>query len=515
MGDNSLNLPDRQFPLEPLQEVFHAHCLQLFDSSGDGLAIIHNKAFLAVNAKMADLYGATVSELLALPVQDVFPRIDVSAEEISMEPRADQRTDLISSSGDAIRVSMEIFPFSYQSKPGVLVRIRTVGQDPTLADEIQKVKKLESIAALSGGIAHDYNNLLTVIIGNISLIQSYIDESDILHKMLNEAFDASIMAKSLTQKLITFSKGGDPMKETADLAPLVKSAVEFSLSGSNIKAEFEMAEDLLLVEIDPSQIGQAIYNIVINARDSMPEGGTLVVKAMNIDVPDTTDLRQKGKYVSVSITDQGTGISAQNLEKVFDPYFSTKERGSQKGMGLDLSICHSIIEKHSGWIDITSEKNIGTTVSVSLPASEKKTPAEPPAREAAEETLIFGKGRILVMDDEEMIIKLANLILNRLGYDAAFATHGQEALDLYKAAQADRAPFDAVILDLTIRGGMGGKETIEKLIEFDPEVKCIVSSGYSESPVLTNYTEYGFKGKVVKPYSLFELSDTLHKVIHT
>jgi signal transduction histidine kinase/CheY-like chemotaxis protein len=380
-------------------------------------------------------------------------------------------------------------------------------------DQIHKTRKLESIAALSGGIAHDYNNLLTVIIGNISLIQSYMDSEDIIYRMLSEAYEASMIAKSLTQKLITFSKGGAPIKETASISPLVRSATEFTLSGSNIRCEFFIPDNLYLVEIDKTQIGQAIHNLVMNAREAMPQGGTITVNAENVIVPRKTRTLNKGRHVKISVSDQGVGIPAENLDKIFDPYFSTKQRGTQKGMGLGLSICHSIIEKHSGDVMVESRVGVGTIVSVLLPASAEKKLAEKTADIVSEKTPVPGRGRILVMDDEKMIVKLTSLILNRLGYEAEFAADGLEAIQMYKAALETDRPFDAVILDLTVRGGMGGKETIRNLINLDPDVKGIVSSGYSDDPVMEDYQKYGFKGVVVKPFSIYELSESLNHVL--
>jgi nitrogen-specific signal transduction histidine kinase len=382
-------------------------------------------------------------------------------------------------------------------------------------DELQKVRQLESIAALSGGIAHDYNNLLTVIIGNISLIQSYLDPDDVIFGLLDEAYEASMIAKSLTQKLITFSKGGAPLKQATSISPMVKSATEFSLSGSNIKCEFKIPNNIHWVEIDKTQISQAIHNLVMNAREAMPKGGTIKVWAENFHITEKTNGLDIGKYVRISIKDRGVGIAQENLQKIFDPYFSTKDRGTQKGMGLGLSICHSIIKKHKGDVWVESEIGLGTTFSVLLPAFEGEISEKKPTEKVktTEEKPLTGEGRILVMDDEKMIINLSGLLLNRLGYEAQFANDGSEAIEMYKKAMESGKPFRAVILDLTIRGGMGGKETIQNLIEIDPQVKGIVASGYSDDPVMKDYEKYGFKGVVVKPYSMHELGENLNWVL--
>jgi nitrogen-specific signal transduction histidine kinase/CheY-like chemotaxis protein len=388
-----------------------------------------------------------------------------------------------------------------------------IKSDKRTEDEFQKIRNLESIAALSGGIAHDYNNLLTVIIGNISLIQSYIEPDDMIYGLLDEALEASMTAKSLTQKLITFSRGGAPIMETASIAPLIKSATDFTLSGSNIKCKFSIPGDLLLVHIDNTQIGHVIHNLIMNAREAMPDGGIIRVVAENVNISDKSLGLEKNNFVKVSIIDQGIGISKEILDKIFDPYFSTKDMGTQKGMGLGLSICHSIIEQHNGNIIAESKIGAGTSMHFYLPAS-KETVIPHKSLEIPEKgKLVLGKGRILVMDDEKMVIKITGHLLNRLGYDATFSKDGAQAVEIYKKAMESGIPFDAVILDLTVRGGMGGKEAIKRLIEIDPKIKAIVSSGYSDSPVMTSFKDYGFIGVVAKPYNINELSEKLNEIL--
>ena len=392
-------------------------------------------------------------------------------------------------------------------------KIKGIQPDKREEDELQKIRNLESIAALSGGIAHDYNNLLTVIIGNISLIQSYIEPDDMISHLLDEALEASMTAKSLTQKLITFSRGGAPIMETASIAPVIKSATEFTLSGSNIKCEFSIPDDLWLVHIDKTQIGHVIHNLVMNAREAMLSGGIIKVIAENVNIADKTRVLEKANYVKISIIDQGIGISKEILDKIFDPYFSTKDMGTQKGMGLGLSICHSIIKQHNGNIVAESAAETGTTLHFYIPASEETNVAQKPLKAPEKEKLVLGKGRILVMDDEKMVIKITGHILNRLGYEASFSKDGTQAVKMYKKAMKSGSPFDVVILDLTVRGGMGGKEAIKKLIEIDPKIKAIVSSGYSNSPVMTSYKDYGFIGVIAKPYNINELSKKLNEVL--
>ncbi len=390
-------------------------------------------------------------------------------------------------------------------------------KNETISEEsdakINKHRTLDSIAALSGGIAHDYNNLLTAIIGNITLARRYLNKDDKAFRLLDHALQASEAAKKLTQKLITFSKGGSPNKEVSAVDRLVKSAVEFTLSGSNIKSSYKFAPDLWRIDVDQSQIGQAIHNIVMNAREAMPQSGHLDITAANTAATDEIASLASGNYVKVSITDQGSGIAAEEFDKIFDPYYSTKEMGNQHGMGLGLSICHSIIKKHGGKVSVESQIGVGTTFHIYLPATDAE-PTVKPANTVPDRTgQIFGEGKILVMDDDRGIRELAGEILQHLGYRVEFAGDGAEAIASYQAALKSADPFDAVILDLTVRGGMGGKEAIQKLMAIDPGVKGIVSSGYSEDPGITDYEQHGFKGVAAKPYTLEELGEKLNRVL--
>ena len=375
--------------------------------------------------------------------------------------------------------------------------------------ELLKAQKLESVGILAGGIAHDFNNILTAILGNISLAKMFANPEDRSFARLAEAEKASLRAKDLTQQLLTFSRGGKPIVKTASVARLLKDSTIFALSGSNILCEFSIPEGLWPVEMDEGQINQVINNVVINAVQAMPEGGTIKVRAENVTLG--IDRRKQGlplqgeKYVKVSIQDQGIGIPEESLQKIFDPYYT----GKKKGSGLGLAISYSIIKKHLGYITVESELGVGTTFHIFLPASEKEVLTE----KRTGEIPLAGKQRILIMDDEEMVRNVAGTMLEHIGYEAGLAKDGTEAIELYKQAKEAHVPFAVVILDLTIPGGMGGKEAIKKLIELDPKAKVIVSSGYSTDPVMSQFREYGFKGVVTKPYKIEELRDALHKVM--
>ena len=385
---------------------------------------------------------------------------------------------------------------------------RDITERRRMEKELLNIQKLESIGTLAGGIAHDFNNILTVILGNISLAEMYTDP-DKISERLAEAQKASMQARDLTQQLLTFSRGGAPIKKMTSVAELLKDLAAFALRGSNVRCEFSIPDDLWPVEVDEGQMNQAISNIVIKADQVMPDGGIIKVRAENetVGAEDALPLHS-GAYVKISVEDQGGGIPEADLQRIFDPYF-TKDQG---GSGLELATSYSIITRHDGYITAESQVGVGTTFHIYLPAyPERVLVEEEPVKE--EEKLITGKGRILVMDDMDFIRELATEMLGNLGYKVTTAIDGAEAIELYKKAKESGQPFDAVIMDLTIPGGMGGKVAIQKLIEIDPEVKAIVSSGYSNDPVMAHFEEYGFKGVITKPYRINELGEILQKVI--
>ncbi len=373
--------------------------------------------------------------------------------------------------------------------------------------EILRAHKLESLGILAGGIAHDFNNILTAILGNISLVKMWSNPSDKIYPRLDAVERASIRAIDLTHQLLTFSKGGAPIKKTTSILELIKDSADFALRGSNIKCEFDMGKDILPVEADRGQISQVIHNLVINAKQAMPDGGKIIINIKNINIKEHESIHiPVGMYVMISIRDFGTGIPEELLDKIFDPYFTTK----QKGTGLGLAIAYSIIKNHGGLITVESEYGKGTIFNIYLPASNERTMQE----ETDDDTLHTGKGRILVMDDEEMVRDAIGDMLLDLEYSVEFATGGCEAIKKYKEAKLSGKPYDVVIMDLTVPGGMGGKDAIKEILEFDPSVKAIVSSGYSNDPVMANYQIYGFSGVITKPYELKKLSKELYRVMN-
>ncbi len=385
---------------------------------------------------------------------------------------------------------------------------RDISERRKMEEERLLLSKLESLGLLAGGIAHDFNNILTAILGNISLARMEAVRTgkpeEFPSARLAEAEKACERAQALASQLLSFAKGGLPIKKVTSVAELIKESANLALSGSKARSKLVIPKDLWLVEVDEGQISQVFNNLLINADQAMPEGGTITVQAENVRVGDELPLPQ-GRYVKITVADQGIGIPSNYLGKIFDPYFTTK----QKGSGLGLATVHSIIRNNAGYITVESQVGVGTTFYVYLPAvagkiaPDKESPAAP----------IQGQGRILIMDDEEMVRNVLGTMLKKLGYEVDYAVNGEEAIKKYTTAQQGGQAFTAVIFDLTVPGGIGGMEALKQILSSDPLVKAIVSSGYSDDPIMANYKEYGFKGVITKPYRISELSEVLSEMI--
>lgn len=385
---------------------------------------------------------------------------------------------------------------------GAVLVFRDVTEKRRIEDELRKTQKLESLGILAGGIAHDYNNLLTAILANISLTKTYTQKGQKVYDRLEKIEKAAIMAGRLNHQLLTFSRGGAPVKETVIVSEFIRDSVTFALGGSNIPCEFQIAEDLRPVDADVGQCSQVFNNIVINAHQAMPDGGTLTVSADNITISDEDVLPiANGDYILISITDEGGGIPPENLDKIFDPFFTTKE----KGTGLGLSISYSIVKNHDGYIGVRSKVGAGTTFLIYLPVSG--------AAHAPRQPVLLphdrGRGKVLVMDDEQAIRDVAQTMLVGLGYETDTARDGREAIEKFTKAVAAQRPFDLVIMDLTIKGGMGGIETLGRLREIEPSVRAVVSSGYSNDPIMAEFRTHGFIGVLIKPYGIGAMNELL------
>ncbi len=373
--------------------------------------------------------------------------------------------------------------------------------------EMQNIQKLESLGVLAGGIAHDFNNLLTVIVANISLTRLSLDSGSKADIRLADAEKATERAKDLSNQLLTFSKGGDPVKRTAYLGDLISESASFAFRGTNTACDISTPESVWPVHIDVGQITQVLHNLFINADQAMPGGGTVHVACENVTLESNDEVPplSAGSYVNISIRDSGVGISEDHVDRIFDPYYTTKQQGS----GLGLAISHSIIKKHDGHINVETKPDEGTVFNIYLPASKEKEVMP----RTSYETVLTGSGRVLLMDDEAEIRKSTAKILSYIGYDVSLARNAKEAIDMFLAVHGSENCFDIVLLDLTIPGGIGGREVIEKLIEIDPDVKAIVMSGYSNDPVLSDHKKYGFRGVLIKPFKVNDIAEVLNRVL--
>ncbi len=488
-------------------------------SIGDAvIATDRDERVTLMNPVAENLTGWTEAEARGRHLAEVFKIVDKASGQPSTNPvqqvlatgqiqEISNHTLLIGRDGRRYNIADSAAPIMDRGQiiSGVVLVFRDVTAAQRTEAELLKIEKLRSLGVLAGGIAHDFNNFLTGIIGNLSLAKVDLAPHDRLYPHLNEMEKAALRAKDLTQQLLTFSKGGQPVKTLTRIDRLVREAALFALRGSNVRAQFAFPEDLWLARVDSGQIGQVIHNLVINADQVMPEGGIITISGVNMPhAPEAHQNLAPGPCVRITVRDQGTGITKEHLNRIFDPYFTTK----QKGSGLGLTVVYSIIEKHEGHVAVASELGAGTTFTIYLPASPGQT-AQNAAPQAAAAT---GSGRILVMDDEKFIRTLATEMLKRLGYETAQAQDGSEAIAIYRQAMASGEPFDAVILDLTVPGGMGGKETMTRLTAIDQGVKAIVSSGYSNDPLMSHYGDYGFIAAVKKPYVISELSQALEKL---
>lgn len=488
-------------------------------SIGDAVIVTDSRGVVTLFNQIAELNtGWTANEAVGRPVSEIVRIIREKTREscrnpvdaaldsgmaVSLGPenllsRKDGSEILIEDSAAAIRNhSNEII--------GAVLVFRDITEKKRVEEELVKAQKLESVGLLAGGLAHDFNNLLTSILGNISLAKMLIGGGHHAYDRLEDAENASLRATDLTTQLLTFSRGGAPIRKTVSIVDIVRESARFTLAGSKVKVEFHLPEDTWHVHVDAGQIHQVLNNLLINAVQSMPNGGTITARATNTTLAATdVPMLSAGKYVMVSLQDTGTGIPSEHLSRIFDPYFTTKQRGN----GLGLSTVYSIAVKHDGHVAVESTLGVGTTFHLYLPASHQQAdPLSPLVSEAAP-----GCGRILVMDDDELILDIAGNMLTSLGYEAVFAREGGEAIGIYQQALLSGTPFDMVIMDLTIPGGIGGKEAIQQLGTLDPAVKAIVSSGYSNDPIMAEYESHGFAGVIAKPYTIEGLSRVLRDV---
>jgi PAS domain S-box-containing protein len=472
-----------------------------------------------MNRVAQELTGWSRDEALGRPLEDVF-RISgrddanpddhpvarvLAAGQIFANPRP---VSLVSRQGRERFIEESAGPI--QDGDGGVTGVVLVFRDVTLRrrmeEELQRAHKLESVGLLAGGIAHDFNNLLTGIWGSVSLARSDVPADGEANTWLAEAEKGVMRARDLTQQLLTFSKGGAPIRRTARIGDLIADSARFSLRGSNVRCEVSIPDDLWSVEVDESQMSQVISNLVINADEAMPAGGRIRVSARNL--PNGAALPPSlpaGRYIEVAVEDEGIGIAPEHLARVFDPYFTTKKKGS----GLGLAICFGILQKHEGLITVDSELGKGSTFRIHLPASTKA----PTPRVDDEPHPLSGRGRALVMDDDPSIRDVSSMMLSRLGYEVQTAADGAEAVEAYLRAMESGRPFTFAIMDLTVPGGMGGLEAARAVLAIDPDARLIVSSGYSNDPIMSEYRDHGFRGVIPKPYEPALLGRTVQDAL--
>lgn len=509
------NLSERQINAQALMESEERY-RELFENTTDLIQLVApNGQLLYVNRAWRETFGYSEEEISNLSIfQLISPDcqdhcID-TFQKVIQEPKINY-IDTVFTAKDGQKISIEgnaICKFTDGKPVRTQCIFRDVTQKKRMEEELHKAQKIESLGVLAGGIAHDFNNLLAAVLGNISLAKMHLDSPDKIRSYLENTEKATLRAKSLTQQLLTFSKGGAPIKRTTTISDLIADSTTFILRGSNVNCVYDFADDLRAVEADEGQLSQVTQNLVINASQAMKGGGTITIRGRNTAITPETDLPLlPGQYVKLQFEDQGCGIDKEHLSKVFDPYFTSKQSGS----GLGLAISYSIIKNHDGLIQVHSEADAGTTFTIYLPALSQEEGVQ--TISAGVDTVAAIRGRILVMDDEELVRRMSTEILDYLGCESIAATDGHETIKMYLQAQKDNTPFDLLIMDLTIPGSMGGVETLEKLRALDPEVKALVSSGYANDPVMANYKEYGFCGVVPKPFSVEDLHGALSRIL--
>ncbi|MBF0502691.1 MAG: PAS domain S-box protein [Candidatus Riflebacteria bacterium] len=489
-------------------------------SIGDGVitADTHGTVVL-MNRVAEELCGWTLAEARGNPLSTVFVIIDQITRKPSENPvgkvlasgqntELTKQTLLISRDGTERLISDSGAPIKDRNSLtiGVVLVFRDMTERQKLLDAAQRNDKLDALGVLAGGIAHDFNNLLAGIFGYIDLARSINTADDEVANCLDKAIAVFNRAKDLTQQLLTFSKGGAPVRKTGQLEPLLRKSVSFALSGSKIACEYSIAADLWSSCFDENQIGQVIDNLVINAKQAMPAGGKILVSAGNVIVKEGEKPGLSGgNFVRVSITDTGTGIQPYLLNRIFDPFFTTK----LKGNGLGLATCYTIIHKHEGCIEVESVVDKGTTFHIFLPAS----PGEIVQGVDSSSVLHKGSGKMIIMDDEEYIREILGSMLGDMGYTVLKAKDGEEALKICAEAMGKSIRIEGAFLDITVPGGMGGKETIVQIRQRCPHMLVFASSGYSEDPVMSKPTGYGFTDSIRKPYRKEELAAMLNRHI--
>ncbi len=490
-------------------------------SIGDAVIVTDEKGCITLMNSVAEsLTEYKEKEALGKVIDDVFCIVDERTEEPFVSPvkkvlengevvNLSNHALLIGKNGSRRCIEDSAAPIMFNEKIiGVVLVFRDVTNKKKTEKEILKIEKLQTVGQLAGGIAHDFNNILTGIYGNISLAKLFLDKPEKLKELLEKTETSLEKAKGLTKQLLTFSKGGAPIKELTSIESCIKESVDFVLSGSNIKVHYDFEENLQNVEIDQGQISQVFQNLALNAKEAMPTGGDIFVSIKNFRSDNSDKFLLSGNYIEITFKDTGIGIDREILPHIFEPFFTTKESGS----GLGLATCFSIIKNHDGFIKVDSEKGMGTVFKIYLPATDKKIEKKQ-ISDFLDEKITDKEISVLLMDDNDEICELAKDIFAMMNCKTDIVYDGKEAVEKYSNALKKGRKYDIVILDLTVPGGMGGKEAVKQLIDIDPNVKAVVSSGYSNDPVIQNYKKFGFEYVLVKPYTISQVEKMIKSLI--
>lgn len=500
------DITERKHAEEALRESEQKY-RSLVDNANQGIVVIQNGEFKFVNKQVEQLWGMLEESLLDKPfLKFVHPDdrhllLENHERRIKGEPiRSMYEFRLIAADGRICWVEINPVPIVWKGKPASLNLLTDVTQRKRIEEELQKAQKLDSLGVLAGGIAHDFNNLLTGIFGYISLARSVTSDSKALN-YLDATLASMNRARALTQQLLTFAKGGAPVQKSTALVPFLQDTAQFALSGSNILCKYFFDPNLLPCNIDKNQIGQVIDNIVINAQQAMPSGGTIEIAAVNMEISaEAHPALRKGVYVKVSIKDSGIGIPKEILPRIFDPFYTTKS----KGHGLGLATCYSIMNRHGGCIDVESEPGQGSAFHLYLPAASETTTVISPVPVSHK-----GSGTIIVMDDEDVVRSTTREMLGMLGYNVICKADGTEAISCYFDEIKSGRTVSAILFDLTVPGGMGGLDAVSEIRKIDRDIPVFVVSGYADNSVMRNPPEYGFTASMSKPFTIAELSDML------
>ncbi len=481
----------------------------------DGSVVLLNRVAEELTGwRLPDAQGRPLGEVLRVVDEDTreenadpFDRVAGSGEAVMLSEGAvllghDGTERIVSYSGAPIRSQIGKIR-------GLVLVIRDISERRKLEERLFKNRKLESVSVLAAGIAHDFNNILTGIMTSLFVARTQVKPESETYQLLSEAEQSAFRASSLTKQLLTFAKGSTPVRQRLPVRELIEETAGFCLSGSQADYELQLPEDLFDVELDRGQMDQALSSIIVNAEESMPNGGLIRIRAENRSIGSEHALPvRKGTYVTISITDQGGGIPEDDLHRVFDPYFTTKPNHN----GLGLTTAHSVITQHEGCIDVESVAEKGSTFYIYLPAAPVQQQETDWEIEDSDESPV-ARRRVLFMDDEDYIRRTAAKLLEHIGYETTTAAKGEDVLDLYRESLDESRPFDVVVLDLSVNGGKGARETIADLRQLDPEVRAVVTSGYATDPILNDFRRFGFTAALSKPYTVQTIEQAISKAL--